>query len=157
MTTQTSDSDGGKDEHGRQPTRLEREVAEIIERSERQPISFADEVRRRGNASRARMQRSQSQTSSVVDRFERLGAARYLIVAIVAAVLALLVSDLSPLLANVLAIVCVAAIFLPVAQRFRQPDEPATKSWRGQDLSRSVGRPDGPERIFDWFRRPPRK
>lgn len=159
MATQTSNGDGGKDEPTRPSTRLEREVAEILERSEKQPISFADEVRRRGNASRNALhpvRPVRPATVSLTSRFEQLGAGRYLILAIVAAVLAFVVSDYSPLLANLLAIVCVAAIFIPVVQRFRQPEQPMTKTWRGQDLSRGVSRPAGIERIFDRFRRPPR-
>lgn len=156
VTTQTSDGDGGKDEVRPPTTRLEREVAEILERTERQPISFTDEARRRGNASRTAPRPAVARPEALRDRFERLGAGRYLIVAVVAAVLALLVSDFSPLLANILAIACVAAIFIPVVQRFRQPESPVSKSWRGQDVSGSLSRPAGLERIFDRFRRPPR-
>jgi hypothetical protein len=156
VSTQTSEGDGGKDEPPRPPTRLEREVAEIIERSERQPISLVDEARRRANASRAPARSPKPSATTLSDWFDRLGPGRYLILAVVAAVLALLVSDFSPLLANLLAIVCVAAIFIPVVQRFRQPDSPGTKTWRGQDLSRPPSPPAGLERIFDRFRRPPR-
>ncbi len=83
-------------------------------------------------------------------------------VAVAAAILAFVVSDFSPLLANVLAIVCVAAIFVPVVQRFRQPESPSTMMWRGEDMSRgpdwskSASRPAGLERILNRFRRPPR-
>ena len=91
VTTQTSDGDGGKDEPRPPTTRLEREVAEILERSERQPISFTDEVRRRGNATRMAARQSAARPESLQARFERLGAGRYLIVAVAAAVLALLV------------------------------------------------------------------
>lgn len=156
MTTQTSDGDDGNGGPPRPATRLEREVTEILERSEKQPISFTDEVRRRSVASRAAARQATPSTASLARRFERLGSARYLLLAIVAAVLALVVSDYSPLLANVLAIVCVGAIFVPVVQRFRQPESPVTKSWRGQDLSRGASRPAGVERLFDRFRRPPR-
>ena len=162
MTTQTSDGDGGGDEPRPPTSRLEREVAEILERSEKQPISFSDEVRRRANARRAAGPVSPPAAAGLQSRFERLGAGRYLIVAIVAAVLAFVVSDFSPLLANILAIVCVAAIFVPVVQRFRQPDSSSSTMWRGQDLSRGpdwsrgASRPAGLERIFDRFRRPPR-
>ncbi len=162
MTTQTSDGDGGGDEPRPPTSRLEREVAEILERSEKQPISFTDEVRRRATARRAAAPIAPSPSVGLQSRFERLGAGRYLILAVVAAVFAFVVSDFSPLLANIFAIVCVAAIFVPVVQRFRQPDSPSTKMWRGQDLSRgpdwsrSASRPAGIERILDRFRRPPR-
>ena len=156
MTTQTSDGDGGGDEPRPPKSRLEREVAEILERSERQPISFTDEVRRRANARRPVAPVARSPGTSLQSRFEQLGSGRYLIVAIAAAILAFIVSDYSPLLANFLAIVCVAAIFIPVVQRFRQPDSPTSTMWRGQDLSRTASRPAGLERIFDRFRRPPR-
>ncbi len=156
MTTQTSDGDGGGDEPRPPTSRLEREVAEILERSEKQPISFTDEVRRRANARRPVAPDVRSQGTNLQSRFEQLGSGRYLIVAIVAAILAFIVSDYSPLLANILAIVCVAAIFIPVVQRFRQPDSLSSTMWRGQDLSRSASRPAGLERIFDRFRRPPR-
>jgi len=156
VTTQISDGDGGGDEPRPPTTRLEREVAEILERSEKQPISFTDEVRRRANARRAAAPVAPSRGMTLQSRFERLGSGRYLLLAIAAAILAFVVSDFSPLLANGLAIVCVAAIFIPVVQRFRQPDSPASTMWRGQDLSQSASRPAGLERIFDRFRRPPR-
>ncbi|CAA9562116.1 MAG: hypothetical protein AVDCRST_MAG33-1765 [uncultured Thermomicrobiales bacterium] len=156
MTTQTSDGDGGQDEPRPPTTRLEREVAEILERSERQPISFTDEVRRRGNATRAAARQSSARPESLQARFERLGSGRYLVVAVAAAVLAFVVRDISPLFANLLAIVCIAAIFIPVVQRFRQPESPVSRSWRGQDLGGGLSRPGGVERIFDRFRRPPR-
>ena len=162
MTTQTSGGDGGDDEPRPPASRLEREVAEILERSEKQPISFTDEVRRRANARRTIAPAAPPASVSLQSRFERLGAGRYLILAIIAAVLAFVVSDFSPLLANIFAIVCVAAIFVPVVQRFRQPDSASSTMWRGQDLSRGpdwsrgASRPAGLERIFDRFRRPPR-
>ena len=162
MTTQTTGGDSGGDEPRPPTSRLEREVAEILERSDKQPISFTDEVRRRASTRRASTPVAAPPAVSLHSRFERLGAGRYLIVAIVAAILAFVVSDVSPLLANILAIVCVAAIFIPVVQRFRQPDSPSSTMWRGQDLSRgpdwsrSASRPAGLERIFDRFRRPPR-
>lgn len=156
MTTQTTNGDGGEDEPRPPTSRLEREVAEILERSEKQPISFSDEVRRRANTRRVAVPVPTAQPMSLQSRFEQLGQGRYLIVAIVAAVLAYFVRDISPLLANILAIVCVAAIFVPVIQRFRQPDASGSTMWRGQDLSRSVSRPARLERIFDRFRRPPR-
>lgn len=156
VTTQTSDGDAGKDDPRPPISRLEREVAEILERSEQQPISFTDEVRRRSQATRRAGRQSAARPESLQARFERLGTGRYLILAVAAAVLALVVSDFSPLLANILAIVCVASIFIPVVQRFRQPDSPRSKTWRGQDLSGNLSRPVGVERIFDRFRRPPR-
>jgi len=156
VTTQTSDGDGGGDEPRPPTTRLEREVAEILERSEKQPISFTDEVRRRAKARPTVVPVIPSRVTSLRSRFEQLGSGRYLVLAIVAAILAFVVSDFSPLLANILAIVCVAAIFIPVVQRFRQPDAPDSMMWRGQDLSRSASRPAGLERILDRFRRPPR-
>jgi hypothetical protein len=134
-------------------------VAEILERTDKQPISFAEEARRRRSVSPAGMSTG-PQLSTVgtdlIARFERLGSARYLLLAVVAAVLALVVSDLSPLLANILAIVCVAAIFIPVIQRFRQPDTGMSKTWRGRDMSIGASRPAGIERVFDRFRKPPR-
>lgn len=162
MTTETSDGDRGGDDPRPPTSRLEREVAEILERSEKQPISFNDEVRRRANARRTTAPVAPPASVNLQSRFERLGAGRYLILAIIAAVLAFVVSDLSPLLANILAIVCVAAIFIPVVQRFRNPDSHSSMMWRGQDLSRGpdwsrgASRPAGLERLFDRFRRPPR-
>lgn len=161
MTTETSDGNGGGEEPRPPASRLEREVAEILERSEKQPISFVDEVQRRANARRD-TPIVQPRSSNAQERFERLGSGRYLILAVVAGILAFVVGDFSPLLANILAIICVAAIFVPVVQRFRQPESPSTTMWRGRDLSRgpdwsrSGSRPAGLERILDRFRKPPR-
>ena len=155
MTTQTTNNDDG-DETPRPRSRLEREVAEILERKDREPISFADEAQRRKRTSRPEPHVRPSGQADPRAWFDRLGSGRYLLVAIAAAVLALIVRDVSPLLANILAIVCVAAIFFPVVQQFRQPQAPDTKTWRGRDVSSSLSRPAGLERLFDRFRRPPR-
>jgi hypothetical protein len=161
VTTKSPEDDGPAGPPQR-PSRLEREVAEILERTENQPISFTDEVRRRANARRqqrvAAPQRPPAQApgNGAMAAFERLGEGRYLVVAVVAAVLALVLSDVSPLLATLLAIVCVVSIFIPIVQRFRQPEGPATKTWRGRDMSIGGSRPEGIERIFNRFRRPPR-
>lgn len=161
MTTRTPDPGDEPTSPPAGPSRLDREVAEILERAEREPISFEDAAARRRkapprlNAPEPRS-RPAAPTRSALQWFEGLGAGRYLVLAVVAAILALLVSDLSPLLANVFAIVCVAAIFIPVVERFRRPDASTDKMWRGQNLGSSLSRPAGIERLFDRFRRPPR-
>ncbi len=168
MSTRTPEDDGPRPEQPG-PSRLEREVAEILERTDRDPISFADEARKRGpNRQRPRSVgpaptmssgpsfRPPTTGTDLAARFERLGRGRYLVVAVVAALLVLVLSDLSPLLATIFAIVCVAAIFIPIVQQFRQPESPASKTWRGRDVSIGASRPAGIERIFDRFRRPPR-
>ncbi|HEV2527818.1 MAG TPA: hypothetical protein VGT61_05110 [Thermomicrobiales bacterium] len=168
MTTRTPDDDGPRPGEPAQ-SRLEREVAEILERTDREPISFTEEARKRGSHRRritgpeparprsaALPSRNSMNGSDLVARFERLGRGRYLMLAVVAALLALVVSDFSPLLAMIFAIVCVAAIFIPVVQQFRNPQPPEVRTWRGRDMSIGASRPAGIERIFDRFRRPPR-
>jgi hypothetical protein len=146
-------------------SRMEREVEEILERTSREPVSIAAERRRRGSAAGGPV-RHRSVTrppgppsvgaGDLLRRFERLGRGRYLVVAVVAAVLALVVSDVSPLLATLLAVVCVAAIFIPVVQQFRTPESGPNTMWRGRDITGGPGRPDPLGRLGDRFRRPPR-
>jgi hypothetical protein len=63
------------------------------------------------------------------------------ILALVLAVIALLISDASRLLANILCFAAVACIIWPMLQRFRRPSAAAsdTKMWRGRVYE--VGKP----------------
>lgn len=66
--------------------------------------------------------------------------------AMVIAIVAYLLRDISPLLANIGATLAVACIIWPVVQRFRQPKATATtQMWRGQ-VYRSTMQPE-PNRL----------
>ena len=78
-----------------------------------------------------------------------------IIQALVLAVLALLVRDVSPLLASLLCLAAVVCIILPMVQRFRRPaSPPETRMWRGQLIDvqpRSEGQ-SPLEGVRDWWR-----
>ncbi len=85
----------------------------------------------------------------------RGNAAWPLLGALIAAAVAASVRDASPLLAQFLAVVSVGLFLLPVIVRFRRPDPPETRMWRGRPIDTS---PHGPSSLRDQFRdrfRPP--
>ena len=56
-----------------------------------------------------------------------------IVLALVLAIVAMLVADFSPFIANVLCFAAVLSIILPIVQRFRGPaTPPETRMWRGE-------------------------
>jgi hypothetical protein len=92
--------------------------------------------------------------SSVLPPRVRQILASPLVLALGLAVLALLVSDISPLLANLLCLAAVVCIILPMIQRFRGPSSPPeTRMWRGQVMDVRPSQSGTPlDSIRNWWK-----
>ncbi len=133
-------------------TRLEREIREILERTDRPPsnvIKFQSRVRRDRHAAVNKMR-------SRTDRIRVTGLS-LLIASVALAILASLVDESSPLIGRILAVASFAALVWLYVRYFRHPDEPAVKQWRGRDVDFSpTRRPDWFDRKFGGPKRPRR-
>jgi hypothetical protein len=140
---------------GRPYSRVEAEVLEILQRTDR-PVSLSDHVRRK--AARARRARLERATGRLRDAQEAIGPGTMLIACVGLAFGSFLVRDASALLANVLAIASVVCLIWPIVERFRRPAGPSNRRWRGRDMD-FVPPADPPRWVRDLrerFRRPPR-
>jgi hypothetical protein len=136
----------------RKRSRLEDEVLEILTRADQPPTPF-DRLRSRMRHARAR--RRLSIVGSKPAR--RISNGVWLLASVVAAILALIVDDWSVLLARVLAIICIVCFAIPIINRWRRPEEPDIKRWRGRDIDFRGGPPDLIDDLRRRFRRPPKR
>lgn len=134
-------------------SRMEDEVLEILYRTD-QPASFTDHVRRKA-ANQRRTQRSNF--SGQRARLSRqLGAGTMLLGALGAALLAVLVEDVSAVLATLLAIASLALLLAPIVERYRRPGRSDVKQWRGREVDLSPPPPAWVGALRDRFRKGPR-
>lgn len=119
-----------------QPSRLDREIDEILKQADDRPISFQDRVAQRRNAIHAQKQ------ATVYTARSRFGVPAQrvagwllkvpLVTALIVALIAVWIQDEIPILGIVLGLVAVALIFLPFVRK-RPSDEIAyQKRWRGR-------------------------
>jgi hypothetical protein len=133
-------------------SRLEREIEEILERSEREnplppPTPIRPEVKRPMEEFTRNVE-IPDVGASIRRWLESMG----IFVAFMLAIVALMVSNISPFLAHIVAIGAVVALFWPVVTANRGPKS-MPKSWRGTTYT---GRQDPPEtvtRFQDWLRK----
>lgn len=133
-------------------SRLEREIEEILERTEREnplppPTPIRPDVKGplEDFTSRVRM-------PDIGTGARRLLESASILVALMAAIIALMVSEISPFLATIAAVAAVVALFWPVVTSSRAPRS-MPKTWRGTTYT---GRQDPPEtitRVQEWLRR----
>lgn len=137
-------------------SRLEREIEEILEKTEREhPLPPPTPIRqpRNRNAVRDMGERLQS-----VDARRLAGPLRQLLegaslfLALMLGIIALLLSNLSPFLATIVAVAAVVALFWPVVTRRGAP-EPTEKMWRGRVIESRSAQPDPLAQIRAWLRR----
>lgn len=158
MPATTDPPDNHGDGHTR--SRLEAEIEEILERAERDhptapPISL-DEARN-ARQHRERQEQRSEQLRSIGQSAQRWLTAAPILVAFMLAILANLVSGISPFLANLAVSAAVIAFFFPIAERFRARNTGATTSsrmWRGKDMGPPPEEqgPTPSDQIRDWFR-----
>jgi len=135
MTIKDPDHDRPK------PTRLDTELAEILERADRPPsnvIKF-----------RAKARTSRSRVQDLKARIREPGPGALLLAALILAFLGSLVSDSSRLAGTALGLAATACFAAVLVIGFRRPGGSATKRWRGQDIQFGDSRPN-------WMKRPPR-
>jgi hypothetical protein len=150
MTTDTDPS--GNDQTPRRRTRLEDEVLEILTRADRPPTRL-EKLRswrwRRGRWGTSRRLRRGRSTG--------FGNGSWLLASAIAGILALVLDGPSPLIARILAILCIVCFAVPIVARWRKPDEPEIKRWRGRDIDFRDSGSDFIEDLKRRFRRPGRK
>lgn len=141
------------------PSRLEREVEEILAKS-----GGLDERRHQRGAithlkPRSRPRPAVRRVWSGFERLPKMGhftnGALALVGCLLAALLAVLVHGFSPLLANVFALASVILLLAPIVAQFRHPGSRDPKMWRGRQIN--LRDDDGPniiEQIRDRFFRP---
>ncbi|MDQ3694827.1 MAG: hypothetical protein M3464_14560 [Chloroflexota bacterium] len=132
------------------PSRLETEIAEILERTE-QPASFTEHVRRKARARPPRPSVSPPSMPSL----HGLGPGSFLIGALLFAALGAAIHGPSPLLATLFAIVSFVS-FAMIWVRRAPPGINSTKTWRGRDLDLGPSPPPWVKSLRDRFRGPPR-
>ena len=132
---------------------MEDEVLEILYRTD-QPASFTDHVRRK--AANQRRTRGSAFSGQRARLSRQLGGGTMLLGALGAALLAVLVEDLSAVLATLLAIVSLALLLAPIFERYRRPGRSDVKQWRGRDVDLSSPPPAWVGALRDRFRKPPR-
>jgi hypothetical protein len=143
-------SKGGQigEDQGRNPprSRLETEVLEILERSER-PIPFSARVRR--ITWRRRRDRFFDSLRSPLDYVKNLGSRAVAIATIVCAILALFLNNAAPIVSRAagLAFIVLIAIFFFIGFK-SGTGGPSSKRWRGRDVDFNSRRDDDGEGRF---------
>ncbi|MFL5761685.1 MAG: hypothetical protein ACJ789_18385 [Thermomicrobiales bacterium] len=155
MTNDDSGSNGGVTEknQGSSPprSRLETEVLEILERSER-PIPFGARVRR--ITWRRRRDRVSQSLTSPIEYVRGQGSRAIAIAAIVCAILALFLNNAAPIISRVagLAFIVLIAIFFFVGFK-SPPGGSGSKRWRGRDVDFDSSRGNDEGRFRGPWRR----
>lgn len=137
---------------GDKRSRMEDEVLEILNRADG-PASFSDHVRRK--TARQRHDRLAGYRRAAGGLLAG-GPGTMLLGSVAAAILALLVSDVSRLLATLLVVASVALLLLPLVGRWRRPDPTGPKQWRGRDIDLNAPPPPWVASLRERFRHPPR-
>lgn len=136
---------------------MEREIEEILARAEREhPLPPPTPIESRMRQLATKEDEPRVNLTSVVDGLGRWLSTAPLLVAFAAAIIALIVSNVSPFLATIAATGAVVALFWPVVASMRGPRTPE-KTWRGQTYDTRQEPPEIVTRFREWLRdrRPP--
>lgn len=137
---------------GASKSRLDRELEEILSRNENIRLLPPPPAPPKRKAVRPAVWHTPAMTFSPRARVLMTSP---IVLALALAIAAMLVSGLSPLLANVLALVAVVCILLPMVQRFRRSPgaPPETRMWRGQVIDAPRPNPSSPlDAARDWWK-----
>jgi hypothetical protein len=110
-------------------SRLEDEVLEILHRTDRPPSNM---IKFKSRAQRERMQAVRGITGTVSNLTAT--STSLLITCVALAVVAVIISDASPLAGKILALLSIAALFALFFRAWWGPKPPTTKVWRGRDI-----------------------
>jgi hypothetical protein len=133
MTTTDPEGDRTK-----RPSRLEAELAEILERADRPPSNII-KFRAKARQSRTRSQQFVQSLRNAADAVMQFGPGGLLIGALVFALLGSLLNPTSHLLAYVLGLIAIACFIAVFVIGYRDPKGGDVKRWRGKDIE--LGRP----------------
>jgi len=150
MPTSTNDADNNK-QPPRQ-SRLEAEIEEILTRAQAEkplppPTPFRRPRRPSGTGIGQRLPRSR-----IGPTVERWVTAAPMLTALVLAIIAVLIRDLSPLLTRGIIILAMVAIFWPFFSRWRRPDAPSAQMWRGRTIEIDRTGPSPLDELRRWLR-----
>ena len=153
MPTSAQPDGAPGENHGK--SRLEREIEEILEKTEREhplppPTPIRPDIDQPWSSLKSRV--NVPDMSDFGTTMRRMLDSMPLFVALMLAILAWMISDLSPFLANIVAIASVVALFWPIISATRAPT-PMEKTWRGQTYGARQEPPEGAIRIREWLRR----
>ena len=127
------------EERQKSVSRLENEIREILEKTDRPPSNV---VRFKSRVQRDR----QTKARAIRDQFSRarLQDIHVLIGALVLSAIGFLLADGSPAVARVCAVLSIAALIWLFVRFYRRPDHGSIKTWRGRDME--FGPPRRPRR-----------
>lgn len=148
----TSTQPNGSPSDQPKKTRLEREIDEILERAQReQPLPPPTPIRPRARKSPNEIVQN-IRIPSIGASMRRWLDAAPLLVAFVAAIIGVMIRDVSPFLATIAATAAVVALFWPVVASFRAPQS-GVKMWRGREYDTSPEPPQTIRRFQEWLRK----
>lgn len=150
-----TDSDSRHTPEGSAPSsksRVDREIEEILSRSE----NVLPLPPRESRPKRPSIQKPpQAQTPTFSDLTARWGPrvlAAPILLALGAALMSVLLSGSSPLLANLFAFLAVGLVLYPIIQRFRSPSTaPEARMWRGREIDPRFDQPSPISQIKQWW------
>lgn len=133
-------------------SRLEREIEEILERTEREnplppPTPIRPDVKGPMEDFTSKVKMPDVGTSA-----RRLLESASIFLALAGAIIALMLSNISPFLATIAAVASVVALFWPVVTASRAP-RATPKTWRGTTFDARQEPPQAIIRFQEWLRR----
>lgn len=133
-------------------SRLEREIEEILERSEREhplppPTPIRPDVKSTMEEFTTKVKMPDLATGA-----RRLLDSASIFLALMAAIIALMLSNISPFLATIAGVAAVVALFWPVVKAGRAPRE-LPKTWRGTTYASQQDPSQAVRRFQEWLRR----
>ena len=133
-------------------SRIEREVLEILERTDSDKPPVTDLVKWKAQSQR---RQRQQQASHIAQQLrERLTPGILLLMGVVLSVLALIFRHGTPEVARLFAIAALVCLIVPFIMVFRRPAEPTgPKRWRGRDMVLESRGESPIEAIRRWWKR----
>lgn len=150
MTDQAGNGDD-QDRGTPRKSRLDLEVEEILRKSDN--VRPFPEARQRARRVTAPPPGGSSPAPPSMPTVVRKAVETPLLLALGFAIVALMISSASPLLASLFALGAVVFVLLPIVQRYRRPSAaPETKMWRGRELETRPTADSVVESIRQWWR-----
>ena len=128
-------SSGPQEPKPKEPlSRIEREVLEILERTDQDKPPVTDMMRWKARSQRR--QRKQQISATLDHARQRITPGVIFVLGIALTLIAIFARHSSPLLARGSAILALACLIIPFVMAIRRPKSPTgVKSWRGKDMS----------------------
>jgi hypothetical protein len=148
VTTSTPEEPNPRDGEAR--SRLDQEIEEILSRSGADQLKAP---RRTPKPPKLRSIPGGIGQSARPTWWKPSSGAFWMVLALVIAFLAVLVSDASPLLARLLVFAAVGSFLVPIIQRFQRPSAPPQqKMWRGQVIEIEPQQSNPLDQVRAWWK-----